>query len=409
MSVAGPPAPPPGWWIMKRVFGRQTRRSFGAARNTCVPALATQPVPTVVTGARTKRMMSWIASPDSTWPPGDEISMLMGASDSSASAIRRVQVARASACVISPNSMTKRDLKASRSAIASMRSPASGFSSLVSMDTPVRWRRHGTPLPARCGEHETPAPNQAVAQPIAPGAPALYFFAAMTAKRFTRPSDLGLAPGEFAVLRRLDTPQKIQAYLLALKQNFEHDGESCRPVREVIRTGRAHCIEGAMLAAAALWAHGEPPLLLDMRAEHDFDHVVAIFKRHGRWGAISKTNGIGLRWRDPVYRSLRELAMSYFHEYYNGHAHKTLREYSVPYDLRRMDASIWVSGTKNCWVVGEKLDEIRHFKLVNGRHLKAVTRRDPFERRIGVLGQYRKPRALLEKLAQQKKKRKRRW
>ena len=227
----------------------------------------------------------------------------------------------------------------------------------------------------------------------------------MAAKRFVRPSDLGLSPGEFAVLRRLDTPQKIQAYLLALKQNFEHDGESCRPVREVIRTRRAHCIEGAMLAAAALWVHGEPPLLLDMRAEHDFDHVVAIFKRNGRWGAISKTNGIGLRWRDPVYRSLRELAMSYFHEYYNGRAHKTLRDYSVPYDLRRMDTSVWVSGTEDCWIVGEKLDEIRHFKLVTGRHLRAVTRRDPFERRIGVLGQYPKPRALVEKLARLKKKR----
>ena len=230
----------------------------------------------------------------------------------------------------------------------------------------------------------------------------------MPAKRFARESDLGLTPREYAVLRRLDTPQKVQGYLVALRQNFEHDGESCRTVREVIRSGRAHCIEGAMLAAAALWVHGEPPLLLDMRAEHDFDHVVALFRRNGCWGAISKTNGIGLRWRDPVYRSLRELAMSYFHEYYNGRAHKTLREYSVPYDLRRMDASVWVSGAKDCWVVGEKLDEIRHFKLVNGHHLKAVTRRDAFERRIGVLGQYRKPRALLEKLAQQKKKRKRR-
>jgi hypothetical protein len=230
----------------------------------------------------------------------------------------------------------------------------------------------------------------------------------MPVKRFARESDLGLTPREFALLRRLDTPYKIQTYLLALKQNFEHDGESCRTVREVIRSGRAHCIEGAMLAAAALWVHGEPPLVLDMRAEHDFDHVVAIFKRNGCWGAISKTNGIGLRWRDPVYRSLRELAMSYFHEYYNGRSHKTLREYSVPYDLRRLDPSVWVTGKKDCWVVGEKLDEIRHFKLVSGHHLKAVTRRDPFERRIGVLGQYRKPRALLEKLAQQKQKRKRR-
>jgi hypothetical protein len=227
----------------------------------------------------------------------------------------------------------------------------------------------------------------------------------MAAMRFPRESDLGLTRAQFALLQRLDTPQKVQAFLHSLKQNFEHDGESCRPVGEVLKTRRAHCIEGAMLAAAAFWVHGEPPLILDMRAEHDFDHVVALFKRNGRWGAISKTNGIGLRWRDPVYRNLRELAMSYFHEYYNGRAHKTLREYSVPFDLRRMDPSIWVSGTKNCWVVGEKLDEIRHFKLVNGRHLKAVTRRDPFERKLGIIGQYRKPRVLLEKLARLKQKR----
>jgi len=227
----------------------------------------------------------------------------------------------------------------------------------------------------------------------------------MAARRFALESDLGLTRAQFALLKRLDTPQKIQAFLHSLKQNFEHDGESCRPVAQVLQTGRAHCIEGAMLAAAALWVHGQPPLVLDMRAEHDFDHVVTLFKRNGRWGAISKTNGIGLRWRDPVYRSLRELAMSYFHEYYNGRAHKTLREYSMPFDLRRMDPSIWVSGTKNCWVVGEKLDELRHFKLVSGRHLKSVARRDPFERKLGSIGQYRKPRALLEKLAQRKHKR----
>jgi hypothetical protein len=226
-----------------------------------------------------------------------------------------------------------------------------------------------------------------------------------TKKRFARMEDLGLTPAEFAVLRRLDTPRKIQQFLYSLQQNFEKGGDTCYSVRTVLERKRAHCIEGALFAACALWVHGEPPLLMDMRAVRDYDHVVALFRRNGLWGAISKTNGIGLRWRDPVYRSLRELAMSYFHEYYNGRAHKTLREYSVPYDLRRMDTSIWVSGTENCWVVGEKLDEIRHFKLVNGRHLKAVTRRDPFERKLAILGQYRKPRALLEKLAQLKKKR----
>jgi hypothetical protein len=231
-------------------------------------------------------------------------------------------------------------------------------------------------------------------------------------KRAARAADLGLSAADFARLERLDTPQKIQAFLHGLRQNFELDGDTCRPVAEVLRTGRAHCIEGAMLAAAALWVHGEPPLLLDMRAERDFDHVVALFRRHGRWGAISKTNGIGLRWRDPVYRTLRELAMSYFHEYYNRRDHKTLREYSLPFDLRRMDPAMWAGGTKHAWTVCEALDRLRHFRLVERRHLRAVTRRDPFERRIGWIPQYRKPRALLEKLerqrnARQKRKRRR--
>ena len=168
-------------------------------------------------------------------------------------------------------------------------------------------------------------------------------------------------------------------------------------------SGGSPCTQSA---AAALWVHGEPPLLLDMRAEQDFDHVVTLFRRNGCWGAISKTNGIGLRWRDPVYRTLRELAMSYFHEYTNRRNHKTLREYSVPFNLRRIDASVWVSGTKHCWTVAERLDVIRHFRLVNGHQLRAVARRDPFERRIAILGQYRKPRVPVEKLASSRQKRK---
>ena len=224
-------------------------------------------------------------------------------------------------------------------------------------------------------------------------------------RKYARREDLGLTPAEFAVLRRLDTPQKIQAFVYGLKQNFELRGDTCRPVRRVMREGTAHCIEGAMLAACALWVHGEPPLLMDMRAVRDFDHVVTLFRRRGLWGAVSKTNGIGLRSRDPVYRSLRELAMSYFHEYTNKLEHKTLREYSVPLDLRRFDTALWVSGEKNAWTIAEALDELRHFPLVNGHHMREVTRRDPFERRVGGLLQYRRPRALLEKLARLKKKR----
>jgi hypothetical protein len=215
--------------------------------------------------------------------------------------------------------------------------------------------------------------------------------------RFARRHDLGLTQAEFAVLARLDTPAKIQDFIYGLKQNFELGGDTCLTVRDVLRERRAHCIEGAMLAACAFWVHGEPPLLLDMRAVHDFDHVVALYRRHGHWGAISKTNGVFLRSRDPVYRDLRELAMSYFHEYANRRSDKTLREYSLPYDLRRLDPKIWVTGDKGAWAVASALDEVRHFSLVNGRHLRLVSRRDPFERRASALSQYRTPRTLVER------------
>src|SRR6185369_13110154 len=131
--------------------------------------------------------------------------------------------------------------------------------------------------------------NQRLAAAIAGRGAALYFLPPMVGKRFARREDLGLTPAEFALLRRLDTPRRIQAFVYGLKQNFELGGETCLTVREVLRTRRAHCIEGAMLAACAFWVHGEPPLLLDMRAVRDFDHVVALYRRHDLWGAISKT------------------------------------------------------------------------------------------------------------------------
>ena len=228
----------------------------------------------------------------------------------------------------------------------------------------------------------------------------------MPRKRFARREDLGLTPAEFAVLRRLDTPHKVQKFIYGLQQNFELEGDTCLTVREVLRTRRAHCIEGAMLAACAMWVHGEPPLLLDMRAVRDFDHVVALYQRRGHWGAISKTNDVFLRSRDAVYRDLRELAMSYFHEYCNRRDHKTLREYSVPYDLRRVDPKLWVSGEKGAWLIAEELDRLRHFKLMNGYHLREIGPRDAFERRAGAFSQYPTPRALVEKLKLMKAKRK---
>ena len=209
-------------------------------------------------------------------------------------------------------------------------------------------------------------------------------------KRRASRETLGLSRGEFAVLRRLRTPEKIQDFLYGLKQNFEQGGDTCNSVRTVLRVRRAHCIEGAMLAACALWIHGEPPLLMDMQAVRDFDHVVTLFRRNGCWGAISKTNGIGLRWRDPVYRTLRELAMSYVHEYTNKLEHKTLRTYSVPFDLRRVDPAQWVTA-EDCWDLADRLDELRHYRLMTGPQVRSLVRRDPFEREVGALLQYRKP------------------
>jgi hypothetical protein len=202
---------------------------------------------------------------------------------------------------------------------------------------------------------------------------------------------LGLTRAEFAVLRRLRTPEKIQQFLYGLKQNFERNGETCHSVRVVLKDRRAHCIEGAVVAACALWIHGEAPLLLDFQAVHDFDHVVAVFRRNGRWGAISKTNGIGLRWRDPVYRTLRELAMSYLHEYYNKRDRKTLRTYSRPYDLRRMKPARWVTAEDGAWELVDALEATRHYKLMTPAQARSLVRRDPFEREVGNLLQYRRP------------------
>jgi len=216
--------------------------------------------------------------------------------------------------------------------------------------------------------------------------------------RPARRDDLGLTPAEFRTLARLDTPRKIQDFLsYEVRQNFEPDGDTVLSVREVLHQRRAHCIEGAMVAACALWIHGEPPLVAHMGAVNDYDHVIALFRRRGCWGAISKTNAAPLRYRDPVYRTLRELMMSYFHEYSNRRREKTLRNYSVALDLRRVDPKLWVTNGKNCWEVDEMLGEVRHYDLVTPRQLRLLRTRDRFEHRIDVLHQWRRPSRLKKK------------
>jgi hypothetical protein len=119
--------------------------------------------------------------------------------------------------------------------------------------------------------------------------------------------------------------------------------------------------------------------------------VVTLFRRNGCWGAISKTNPPVLRWRDPVYRSVRELAMSYLHEYANRRGQKTLRRYSRPFDLRRIDPELWVTNGKNCWDISDALDDMPHYKLITARQAKLLRRRDALERRIGTVLEHRRP------------------
>ena len=207
-----------------------------------------------------------------------------------------------------------------------------------------------------------------------------------------RARDMGLTQGERRTLDALDTPQKIQAYLTRITVNHELGGETILSVRKVLRQRRAHCIEGAFVAACALWLHGEPPLLVHLDCDiSDYPHVIAVFRRDNFWGAISKTNGTPLRYRDPVYRSLRELTMSYFHEYYNKKYQKTLRSYSRAFDLRTVDPALWITCDENCWEIHDRLLHARHFSLVSTRQARALALRDSFERKASKFVQYPRP------------------
>jgi hypothetical protein len=215
---------------------------------------------------------------------------------------------------------------------------------------------------------------------------------AWSAPRFARAEQLGLTAAEYAKLARLNSPERIQGFLNAIPINHEIGGETVLSVREVLRQRRAHCIEGAMVAACALWIHGETPWVMHLDCDlSDYPHVITLFKRHGAWGAISKTNAVPLRYRDPIYRTLRELALSYFHEYSNKRGHKTLRSYSVPFDLRRLDPGDWVTNTKSCWPTHDRLVELRHFPLITRRQERLLAKRDKFERRVSKIVEYPRP------------------
>jgi hypothetical protein len=183
----------------------------------------------------------------------------------------------------------------------------------------------------------------------------------------------GFTPAELRKLRSLKTPHGIQRALDDMPYHLEDTAWS---PRRVLHEDTAHCLEGSVFAAAALRVLGYPPLLLDMEAEHDTDHVLAIYRVNGHWGAVAKSNYTGCRWREPVYRSLRELAMSYFNIYFNMRRERTLRTFSRPVNLKRFDDLHWMTTEKPVWFVAEYLLDIPHTRLLRPAHKKLLTRVD---------------------------------
>ena len=186
-----------------------------------------------------------------------------------------------------------------------------------------------------------------------------------------------LSSAEQRIFRGLRRPNSIQRFLdEEVAYNKEADGLTCRSPRRVLRDMTAHCMEGALFAAAALAVNGHPPLLLDLKAVRDDDHVLAVFRDRGLWGSITKSNYSGLRFREPVYRTIRELVMSYFEHYYNLAGEKTLRAYSRPVGLRRFERIGWMTSEEDVWTVPEYLCTIAHTRLLPANRERVLCRMD---------------------------------
>ena len=203
-----------------------------------------------------------------------------------------------------------------------------------------------------------------------------------------RNGNSGFTPAELRKLRSLKDPHGIQRFLDDMPY---HLADTAWSPRHVLAENTSHCFEGAMLAAAALRANGYPPLVFDLEADKDTDHVVAIYRTNGHWGAVAKSNYTGCRYREPVYRSLRELALSYFDVYFNLRRERSLRRFSRPVNLARFDPLEWMTTDKPLWFVAEYLFDICHYPLVTPAMAKRLHRLDDRSFRAGCLGRAEKP------------------
>jgi hypothetical protein len=194
----------------------------------------------------------------------------------------------------------------------------------------------------------------------------------------------GLSTRETARLRALSTPERIQRFLDDL--DYDVAGKHCRSPRRVLREGRVQCLDSAIFGAAALRVQGRPPLILDLEADRDDDHVIAVYRRNGCWGAVGRSNFSGLRWREPVFRTVRDLALSYVESYFNLRREKTLRRYSRPVSLARFDSRAWMTADDDLWYVAFHLVDVRHYRLLTAAQEKALAAVDRRTFAAGLVG-----------------------
>ena len=194
-------------------------------------------------------------------------------------------------------------------------------------------------------------------------------------------SRFGLSHREASFLRGLAPAWRIQKFLDGL--SYDARGTGCRSPRRVLRERTVQCADGALFAAAALRLQGHPPFILDLEAERDDDHVLAVWRQNGCWGALGRSNYSGLRFREPVFRTVRDLVLSYLESYFNLRREKTLRRYSRPVDLSRFDARGWMTSSEDLWYIPEHLVGVRHYRLLTQRMERSL---GPVDRRFFEAG-----------------------
>jgi len=193
---------------------------------------------------------------------------------------------------------------------------------------------------------------------------------------------------EEKLFRSLNSPAKIQDFLNTLTMRADEREPIVRSPRVVVQKKAASCIEGALFAYAVLHHHKRKAYLLDLRVDphaRDVDHVVCLFKQDGLWGAISKTSHAVLRYREPVYKTPRELAMSYFHEYFTDDGHKTLRSFSKPFQIEAVAQKDWITTHEDLYEIAAALDAHPHIEILTKKQVRSLRPADILERKAGKL------------------------